>query len=213
MRNVFMTLAASALLIGAASMARAADAIDEVPAAPESQDVVDSTTPGWEGAYIGGKLTEQRATVKDGKNYNANGLGGGLYGGYNLQSDKIVYGAEADLNYSGVDSETRGVTTKQKLNGSLRGRIGYDLDPVLVYGTAGITASGLKAEDKTSSDSNTLVGLAVGAGVEGKVTDSIIARGEYRFTEYQSQTFKLDSGARDRGLKEHSLSLGLGVRF
>jgi outer membrane immunogenic protein len=212
MRNVFMTLAASALLFGAASMARAADAIDEVPAAPESQDII-SATPGWEGAYIGGKLTDQRATVKDGKNYNANGLGGGLYTGYNLQTNKIVYGAEADLNYSGIDSEARGVTTKQKLNGSLRGRIGYDLDPVLIYGTGGLAATDLKAEDKTSSDSNTLVGLAVGAGIEGKITDSIVARGEYRFTNYQTQTFDLKSGNKDRGLKEHSLSLGLGVRF
>ena len=212
MRNMFKTLAASALIASAAAFAHAADAIDEVPAAPESQDTVD-VTGGWEGAYIGGKLTEQRGTVKDGKNYNANGLGGGIYGGYNLQNGKIVYGAETDLNYSGIDSEARGVKTKQELNGSLRGRIGYDLDPVLVYGTAGIAATKLKAEDSTSSDSNTLIGLAVGAGVEGKITDSIVARGEYRFTDYQSQTFNLNSGAPDRGLKEHSLSLGLGVRF
>lgn len=212
MRNVFKTLAASALLASVAAFAHAADAIDEVPAAPESQDVVDIQG-GWDGAYVGGKLTQQWGTVKDGKNYNANGLGGGLYGGYNLQNGKIVYGPEADINYSGIDSTSRDVTTKQKLNGSLRGRIGYDLDPVLVYGTGGIAATNLKAEDKTSSDSNTLVGVTLGAGVEGKITDTIIARGEYRFTDYQTQTFNLDSGARDRELKEHSLNLGLGVRF
>lgn len=212
MRNVFMTLTASALLVAAASVARAADAIDAVPDAPEAQETVDMPS-GWEGGYIGGKLTWQRGTVKDGKNYNANGFGTGLYTGYNLQSGKIVYGPEADINYSGIDSENHGVKTKQKLNGSIRGRLGYDLDPVLVYGTAGIAATDLKAEDATSSDSNTLVGLTAGLGVEGKVTDSIVARGEYRFTDYQSQTFDLKSGTPDRGLKEHSLSLGLGVRF
>lgn len=212
MRNVFMTLSASVLLVGAASIARAADAIDAVPDAPEAQETVD-VQGGWEGGYIGGKLTWQRATVKDGKNYNANGLGGGLYGGYNMQNGKIVYGPEADLNYSGVDSEKNGVDTKQKLNGSLRGRIGYDLDPVLLYGTAGIAGTNLRAKDATSSDTNTLVGLTAGVGVEGKITDTIIARGEYRFTDYQSQTFDLKSGAPDRGFKEHSLNLGLGVRF
>ena len=213
MRYVFKTLAASALLFSAAALAHAADAIDEVPAAPESQDTVDMSTPGWEGAYVGGKMTYQRGTMRDGKNYNANGLGAGLYGGYNMQSDKIVSGADAYLNYPGIDSSNRDITTTPKLHGSVRGRIGYDLNPVLVYGTAGIAATDLKAEDHTSSDSNTLVGVTVGAGVEGKVTDSIIARGEYRFTDYQSQTFDLNSGARDRGLKEHSLNLGLGVRF
>lgn len=212
MRNVLMTLTASVLIIGAASMARAADAIDEIPAAPESQDTM-VMSGGWEGGYVGGKITEQRATVRDGKNYNANGLGGGLYGGYNLQSDKIVYGAEADLNYSGVDSTKADVTTTQKLNGSVRGRVGYDLDSFLVYGTAGIAATDLKAADRTSSENNTLIGLTVGAGVEGKVTDTIIARGEYRYTDYQSQTFNLDKGAVDRGMKEHSVNLGLGVRF
>jgi outer membrane immunogenic protein len=212
MRNVFMTLTASVLLIGAASVARAADAIDAVPDAPEAQETVDMPG-GWEGGYLGGKLTYQRGTVKDGKNYNANGYGAGLYGGYNMQNGKIVYGPEADLNYSGIDSESHGIDTKQKLNGSIRGRIGYDLDPVLLYGTAGLAATDLRVKDKTSSDTNTLVGVTVGAGVEGKITDSIIARGEYRFTDYQTQTFDLKSGTPDRDLKEHSFNLGLGVRF
>ena len=212
MRNVFKTITASVLLLSAASFAHAADAIDEVPLAPESQDMGEAPT-GWDGAYVGGKLTQQWGKVREGGGYNTNGLGAGLYGGYNLQNDKIVYGAETDLNYSGIDSEANGVTVKQRLNASVRGRIGYDLDPVLVYGTAGIAATDLKASDRTSSDKNTLIGLALGAGVETKITDQITARTEYRFNNYQTQNFKLDSGTVERSLKEHSVNIGLGVRF
>ena len=58
-----------------------------------------------------------------------------------------------------------------------------------------------------------LFGATIGAGVEAKITDQITARTEYRFTNYQTQTFDLDSGARDRGFKEHQVSVGLGMRF
>ena len=212
MRNMIKTLTASALVFGAVSIAQAADAIDEVPLAPEAQDTV-VTSSGWEGAYVGAKGTYQWAKVKNGGDYNAEGLGTGIYGGYNMQNDKIVYGAEADLNYSGVDSTTNGVETKQRLNGSVRGRIGYDLEPALVYGTAGIAATDVKASDATSSDSKSLIGLTLGAGVETKITDTITARTEYRFNNYQTQTFGLDSGNKERGFKEHQVNLGLGVRF
>ncbi|MDB5525601.1 MAG: hypothetical protein JWM58_3364 [Rhizobium sp.] len=212
MRKVFKTITASALLLGAVSIAHAADVIDEVPLAPEAQDLGEAPT-GWDGAYLGGKITQQWGKVREGGDYNTNGLGAGLYGGYNLQNGKIVYGAETDLNYSGIDSTNNGVKVKQHLNGSVRGRIGYDLDPVLVYGTAGIAATDLKASDSTSSDSNTLIGLALGAGVETKITDQITARTEYRFNNYQTQNFKLDSGTVERSLKEHSVNVGLGVRF
>lgn len=212
MRIMIKTLTATALVLGAFTLAHAADAIEEVPLAPEAQDTYTNAA-GWDGAYVGAKGTYQWGKVKNGGEYNAKGLGGGLYGGYNLQNDKIVYGGEADLNYSGISSKTNGVEAEQRLNGSVRGRVGYDLSPALVYGTAGVAATSLKASDQTSSDSKTLFGLTVGAGVETKITDSITARTEYRFTNYQTQTFKLESGARDRGLTEHQVNVGLGVRF
>jgi outer membrane immunogenic protein len=209
---MFLTATASVLLIGAASMAHAADAIDEVPAAPEAQ-YTESAPSGWDGAYVGGKATYQWGKVKSGGNYSNNGLGAGVYGGYNMQNGKIVYGPEADLNYSGIESTRSGLHTKQGLNGSVRGRVGYDLDPVLLYGTAGLAATDLRGQDKTSRENNTLLGLTVGAGAETKITDSITARAEYRYTDYQRQNFDLDSGNKRLGLKTHEVNLGLGVRF
>jgi outer membrane immunogenic protein len=211
MRTFIKILAASAIALSAASIARAADAIDEIPSAPESVDVIPSGN--WEGAYVGGKLTHQWGKVKDSKDYDANGFGGGVYTGYNKQNDKIVYGAEVDVNYSGIDKGYNGVESEQGVNGSLRARIGYDLSPAMVYATGGLAATNLESKDATSSDSKTLIGLTLGAGVETKITESITARTEYRFTNYQNQTFDLDSGATDRGLKEHQINVGLGVKF
>jgi len=212
MRNLIKALAASAILVSAAAgVARAADAIDEIPLAPEAVETV--TDSNWEGAYVGGKLTHQWGKVKDSKDYDANGFGGGVYTGYNKQNDKIVYGVEADVNYSGIDKAYNGVESEQGVNGSLRARVGYDLSPALVYATGGIAATNLESKDATSSDSKNLIGLTLGAGVETKITESITARTEYRFTNYQNQTFDLDSGATDRGLKEHQINVGLGVKF
>lgn len=212
MRNITKILAASAIALSAASFARAADAIDEIPSAPESVEVISSGS-NWEGAYLGGKLTHQWGKTKMGEGYDARGFGGGVYGGYNKQDGQIVYGAEVDMNYSGIEKSYNGVESKQGLNGSLRARVGYDLDPALVYATGGLAATNVEAKDATSDSNKTLLGATIGAGVETKITDQITARTEYRFTNYQTQTFNLDSGATDRGLKEHQVNVGLGFKF
>jgi len=212
MRNLIKALAASVILVStAAGVAHAADAIDEIPMAPEAVETV--TSGNWEGAYVGGKLTHQWGKVKSGKDYDANGFGGGIYTGYNKQDGQIVYGVEGDLNYSGIDKSYNGVESEQGVNGSLRARVGYDLSPAMVYATGGLAATNMEVKDATSSDDKTLLGLTLGAGVETKITESITARTEYRFTNYQTQTFGLDSGATDRGLKEHQVNVGLGVKF
>ncbi|MBX9455596.1 MAG: porin family protein [Rhizobium sp.] len=211
MRKITKILAASAIALSAASFARAADAIDEIPSAPQSVDVIPAGN--WEGAYVGGKLTHQWGKTKMNKDYDAKGFGGGVYTGYNKQDGQIVYGAEVDLNYSGIEKSYKGVEATQGLNGSIRARAGYDLSPALVYATGGLAATNLEVTDKTSDSNKTLLGVTLGAGVETMITESITARTEYRFTNYQSQTFNLDSGATDRGLKEHQVNVGLGVKF
>lgn len=212
MRDLIKTLLVSTVLVAAATQVQAADAVDEIPQAPAATEIISETT-GWDGAYVGGTASYQWGKMIKGKDYGAIGPGAGLYGGYNMQDGQIVYGAEADVNYSGISKSQAGVQTKQGINGSLRGRVGYDLNPALIYGTAGIAATNLKSKDATSEDNKTTYGLTAGAGIEFKITDSVTARTEYRFTNYGNQTFDLKSGAVDRGLDEHAVKVGLGVRF
>jgi outer membrane immunogenic protein len=210
MRKLIVGLMTSTLAIGGFTAAKAADIVEQPPAPPVAETVAPVNN--WAGFYLGGAgdYNIGRFTHGGGNSYD---WGGQIYTGYNWQSGNIVYGIEGDVGYSGADSHENGVTTKFDTNGSVRGRLGYDLNPFLLYGTAGIAAGRLKAEDATSSDSSTAVGFTVGAGAEMFVTNNITARLEYRFTDYDKKTFNLDSGNVSRGFDENSVKLGIGVKF
>ncbi|OJF95178.1 outer membrane protein [Pararhizobium antarcticum] len=210
MRTIITTLMASAVSLIAFSAVQAADAIDEVPAAPAAE-YSEPAAKDWSGAYVGG--TANWAHGKFTGDRTAAGFGGGLYGGYNMQNGPIVYGAEADVNYGDTDVSRNGLALSQGVNGSIRGRVGYDLNPVLLYGTAGVAASNVKARQAGVSDKNTLLGWTAGAGAEALVTDNITARVEYRYTDYNSKNFNVGGGTVSSGFDEHSVRVGMGVKF
>ena len=210
MRTLIKTLMASSIAILTYTAAQAADAIDQIPEAPIAID--EAPTANWSGAYVGGSGSYNVGRFKGGNN-NAHALGGAVYGGYNWQDGQLVYGLEGDVGYSGNDGIRDGIQSKQGVNGSIRGRLGYDLNPFLVYGTAGLAGQRSRASDDTSSDSKTAAGYTVGAGVETMVTNNITARVEYRYSGFQDKNFDLDSGSVSRGYDEHSVKLGIGVKF
>jgi outer membrane immunogenic protein len=219
MRTFIATLMASTIAAATFSAAQAADVVNDIPQAPVAYEQP-APVANWAGAYVGGTVNYDWGRFSGGgSNYNADGAGGGLYGGYNWQSGQIVYGAEADINYNGEKgSAGRGqggesLDGKQGVNGSIRGRVGYDLNPFLIYGTAGLAASDNKVSNSTSSDSATALGYTVGAGVEALVTSNITARLEYRYSDYQKKDFDLDTGSVSRGFDDHSVKLGIGVKF
>jgi len=108
--------------------------------------------------------------------------GGGLLG-YNWQIDRLVLGVETDLNYGGF-SGSRKTTYPSLLGGdntssfsydsswygTLRGRAGYAIDNVLLYGTAGLAYGELDTKFKFNGDSGNTnwvnLGWTAGAGVE-----------------------------------------------
>lgn len=212
MRKFVVSLMASSVAaLTFAAAAHAADAIDSIPEAPQAYDQPVATG-NWGGAYAGGAANYNFGRFTDSK-FDDRAFGGSLYGGYNVQQGQLVYGGEADVGYSGNDNSTGGVKTKQGVNGSLRGRIGVEAGPALVYGTAGVAAARLKGSDATTSDTRNALGWTAGAGVETMVTDTISARAEYRYSDFQSKTFNLASGPASRDYDEHSLKLGVGVKF
>ena len=87
------------------------------------------------------------------------------------------------------------------------------MNPFLLYGTAGLALGDVKVSDGTSDESKTNYGYTVGAGVEAFVTNNITTRLEYRYTDYQSKDYDLDSGSFSRGYDENSVKLGIGVKF
>ncbi|ANK85152.1 MULTISPECIES: outer membrane protein [unclassified Rhizobium] len=211
MRVLIAGLMASTFAIAGFSVAQAADAVDQVPEAPVAQEAPVKPTGNWEGFYLGGAGTYNMGDF--GSDRHTYGFGGQVFTGYNWQAGQIVYGVESDLGYSGDDVSSGGVKNKYGWNGSVRGRVGYDMNPFLLYGTAGLALGNVKVSDGTSDESKTNYGYTVGAGVEAFVTNNITTRLEYRYTDYQSKDYDLDSGSFSRGYDENSVKLGIGVKF
>ncbi|HEV7434817.1 MAG TPA: outer membrane protein [Pseudorhizobium sp.] len=211
MRTLIATLVASAATFAAFSGANAADAVDQIPEAPVAYEQP-APAKDWSGAYLGGYGAYDWGRF--GSSDRDGAFGGGVFGGYNMQSGQIVYGLEGDVGYNGEEQDVAtGVDGKAGWNGSVRARVGYDLNPFLIYGTAGVALQDNELSDATSSDSNTAVGYTVGAGAEALVTDNITARVEYRYTDFGSDTYNLDSGSFSRGYDDHSVKVGIGVKF
>lgn len=215
MRNFNKTLTAAAVVVMGASAAQAADAIVGV-SQPYEPSAVTYTAPvvnNWSGFYVGGALNWDWGTFNSG-DFKADGWGGTLYTGYNMQSGSIVYGLEADLATSSQNERVNpGIKMQQGINGSLRGRLGYSFDPILIYGTAGLAGSKLSAKEGTQKDKQMAWGYTVGAGAEAMVTNNISARLEYRYTDYGKEDFNLNSGRYKRGFEENTVKVGLGFHF
>lgn len=214
MRNIIATLLASTVAVAAFSAAHAADAIYQVPEAPAASEPVSAPAGNWAGAYVGATVQHDWGRFGGQKDYNARAFGGSVYGGYNLQDGQVVYGGEADLGYNGEHAAAApGIEGKQGANGSVRGRIGYDINPVMVYGTAGVAVSNNKLRSAAGSDEKTAFGYTVGAGVEGFVTDKVTARVEYRYSDYQGKNFNLGGTGHKVDFDDHSVKVGVGYKF
>lgn len=213
MRTLIVTLMASAASVLAISAANAADAIDQIPQAPAAVYEDPAPVASWEGYYLGGYGGYDWGKVGvDGR--DVEGLGGGVYTGYNFQTGPVVYGIDADVGYSGQDGvASGGYSAEGGWNGAVRGRVGYDLNPFMVYGAGGVAFQKNELSDATSSDENTAVGYTVGAGAEALVTNNITARVEYRYTDFGKDRYNLDSGSVSKGFDDHSVRVGLGVKF
>jgi outer membrane immunogenic protein len=212
MRIRKLALLAAALSVPLATPVLAADAILEQPPEAPVADIAPQTYV-WSGGYVGGYGQYQWGEFSALPSQDADAFGGGVYGGYNWQRDQIVYGLEADLGYSGADASLGGVTAEQGINGSLRARLGYDINPFLIYATGGIAATNAEVTGAAGSDSNTHLGWTAGAGAEAFVTDNITTRIEYRYTDYESQNYNLGGANVSSGFDDHSVRLGIGMKF
>lgn len=133
--------------------------------------------------------------------------GGGILG-YSWQVDQIVLGIETDLNYGGLSGtgstsfsdpsapyRSTDVDYDSSWYGTLRGRMGYAADNLLIYGTAGLayggfdTKSYLDGERDASSDW-VGIGWTAGAGVEYGIDKWSLGL-EYLYVDLGSQSYSI----------------------
>jgi outer membrane immunogenic protein len=175
----------------------------------------------WTGCYLGlngGYGWRQNHTI-DAVISNGNtftdagtlGVSGGFGGGQvgcNYQAGAAVFGIETDFQGSGM-SKSVGPTTivaggatgtfsasdKVKWFGTLRGRVGYAADRVLLYVTGGLAYANNSFEftgvdaggnSFTFDNSTTKTGYVLGAGIEWAVAGSWTVKAEYQYLNFGS---------------------------
>jgi len=139
------------------------------------------------------------------------GFTGGGQIGCNWQMNQLVLGAEADMQYTGLD-ESRDVTVllpgvgtgsetyhedfRSRWLSTFRGRLGWLLNPTwLIYGTGGLAVANIESTDtvllvggttNTVSGSSTRAGWTVGGGVEWMFAPQWSVKAEYLYVDLGS---------------------------
>lgn len=206
-----LILAASVAALCASTTAYAADAVDQIPSAPEAVDA--SPAFSWEGAYVGGHTGYSWGTGQ------TTGIGSdsfdgwrlGAFAGYNWQlSDNFIAGLEGDINYDWADKKySGGYKLESGFGGSIRGRVGYAIDRTLIYAAGGWAATNVKLKTPAGNDDDTLNGWTVGGGVDYAFTNNVFGRLEYRYNDYG----RGDLLGRNVDFKENIVQVGVGVKF
>ena len=177
----------------------------------------------WGGFYLGamGGYAQE----------NSSGIGtlsGGFAGGtagYNWQMGNLVLGIEADGAWADIGT-TLGTPATGSLDytiratGTVRGRIGYAFDSVLLYGTGGYAWSDNRltatAGALSVSDSQFHSGWAVGAGVEVMFAPKWSVKAEYLYKSLESATYfsgVVPGGVPIGTINLNSVQLGVNYHF
>lgn len=216
-----LLLASTALIVAvSATSAFAADLIIEEPVA-----IVDVASTDWTGGYVGVHAGAASADIDWEAfgggltgDYDASGWLLGVQAGYNWQSDSIVYGIEADAAWADISGEDEdfgpdNVTRSIDWTASLRGRLGFAVESLLFYGTAGVAFANSSAEVFGEEDSATHFGWTAGVGLEALVTEDISLRAEYRFTAYGDQDYDFGGIPVTTDFDTHTVTVGLNFHF
>ena len=164
---------------------------------------------GWQKSA--GTLATVAGAVSTPYDYSVTGPFAGSFVGGNYQFNRVVVGVESDFQWSNLTGNGQTlaplgatgalpagpftVSTTTRDYGSVRGRLGVAFDRCLVFGTGGwatgnpstaFAQTGAAPFVMTGGKSN---GWTAGAGVEYAITDTILGRIEYRYTNLEAAGF------------------------
>jgi outer membrane immunogenic protein len=166
----------------------------------------------WGGAYVGLSVgygyghTETTFDQGDDNHWGViamdpDGFAMSVNAGYNIQSGHMVYGVEGEIGYIDLSDSGQlawdGHYLKSNVGGfwgTLRGRVGYAADRMMIYGTGGIAFMNFNEqgigdngnEDQNSSNSGIRVGYALGVGAEYAFTPRLSGKVEYLHMDFGS---------------------------
>ena len=166
----------------------------------------------WQGPYVGANLGYQWGSITRNP-AEPSGFAGGLQAGYNVQRGAFVLGAETDIQLSDADDRFAPWKFSNPWFGTLRGRGGYALNNILLYGTVGLAYGTLRGQNTITgfAQSNTRIGWTVGAGMEIALLRNWTARAEYLYVDLNDRPYSLT--ATRNGLESSLLRFGINYRF
>ena len=190
--------AAAIALAAFTDAARAADLPDVKAPPPFTPPVLH-----WDGLYAGGQIgyawgdvgawstTPAGLTTGIGS-YGPSGVIGGAHIGYNWQWVQYIVGLEGDVDGSSfartVAFPAIATGTSIPVEGTVRARLGYAFDQMLVYATGGLVVASIDdtyaAGAGYSSIDMARLGWTAGAGLEYAVTPVWSVRAEYRYAGF-----------------------------
>ncbi len=226
MLRKFLTggVAASALMIAVPAFAADMPAPTYTPP-PMAEPAPAPFAYDWTGVYVG---------INAGYAWGEYGVGDPDFGGFsmdgdgaliggtvgaNWQVDQFVFGIEGDLSWADMDGSTAPapgvvVNAENKWFGTVRGRLGFAVDQILIYGTGGAAFTSVDAEiPGLGSDSNTHVGWTLGAGIEAALTENISAKAEYLYADFGSEDYTIGGAITEVDYDAHVVRAGLNYRF
>ena len=193
-----------------ATMAGGSAAAADLPRGPAPYYPPPPAIYNWTGPYAGLNLGYQWAKVTNNVT-EPSGIAGGGQLGYNWQLGQFVFGLETDIQASAADDTFAPYKFSNPWFGTLRARIGYAINNVMLYGTGGLAYGELKGEFFGLEEDKTLVGWTAGAGIEYGFTQNWSAKLEYLYMDLASRTYSI-TGV-DNGLHSSFLRLGVNYHF
>jgi outer membrane immunogenic protein len=164
----------------------------------------------WAGPYIGGNIGYQWGDIS---NHAAepSGINGGIQGGYNWQFGQFVFGGEADIQASGASDTFAAWKFSNPWFGTLRGRAGFAMNNILIYGTGGLAFGNVRAEVLNLTETHSAAGWTLGAGMEIGITQNWSAKAEYLYVNLNDNQFALTG--LPNGYQFSVVRLGVNYKF
>lgn len=163
----------------------------------------------WAGPYVGGNIGYAWGDVTNGA--HPHGVSGGVQGGYTWQFGQFVVGVEGDLQATGASDRFAGWKYSNPWFGTLRGRAGFAMNNILIYGTGGLAFGSVRAQALALSESQGAVGWTVGLGAEVGLTQNWSAKAEYLYVDLNNDRFALTG--MPSGYAFSVFRLGMNYRF
>lgn len=164
----------------------------------------------WSGFYAGLNLGYEWGHVTN-NGIDPAGIAGGGQVGYNWQTGSFVFGAEADIQISGADDTFAPYKFSNPWFGTVRGRAGYAINNMLLFGTFGLAYGDLQGQLNGIDESKTLFGWTGGLGMEVGFTPNWSAKVEYLYMDLGSRAFSI-TGV-NNGLQSSYLRFGVNYHF